>query len=384
MAVDAWAGIQSGNPEDGKVINNKLYYDVDDSIHGRELWVSDGTPANTYLLKDMTPGTGGNQTFDFALCNGLIYFRGKDAAGWEPWVTDGTTGGTRMLKNINPGSQHPDSDPYYFTPYHGKTYFTADTDAHNVEMYVTDGTDTGTHRVKDIYPGSGGSYPTYYTVWNDMLYFGASDGTAGNQLWKSDGTEAGTVFVATLNQPQSGFVNANNFAGYHGKLYFIADDAINGYELWSTDGTTLNTHIVQPTGAFTNPLFNSTLLHAINRLIFAAHYDGNGIEPFQLYDSTAIDTPQSVQQLQTTGFTAVLYPNPATTEVNLFIADSKSEAVAISLFDVSGRQLNQLSEAVNAGNNTINLSLPQSVTPGNYFMKLQTATDVSVLRLVVR
>lgn len=38
--------------------NNQLFFDADDGVHGRELWMSDGSPQGTVLLHDLIPGTG--------------------------------------------------------------------------------------------------------------------------------------------------------------------------------------------------------------------------------------------------------------------------------------------------------------------------------------
>ena len=38
------------------VIGNKLVFQANNSTHGTELWISDGTEAGTVMLKDIAPG----------------------------------------------------------------------------------------------------------------------------------------------------------------------------------------------------------------------------------------------------------------------------------------------------------------------------------------
>ena len=65
--VDVGAGVirnvigsQSSNPKYVATVNNTLYFTADDGVHGRELWRTDGTPANTCLVKDINPGPDGS------------------------------------------------------------------------------------------------------------------------------------------------------------------------------------------------------------------------------------------------------------------------------------------------------------------------------------
>lgn len=116
-------------------VNNKVYFEANDGIHGQEVWISGGHSYDTHLLKDINLGSGGGAyTSYFRAANGKVYFLGQDAAaGREIWETDGTSSGTVVY---------------------------------------------------DILPGSAGANPTNFRDYNNELYLKANDGVYGAELWK--------------------------------------------------------------------------------------------------------------------------------------------------------------------------------------------------------
>lgn len=229
-----------------QLYNGKLYFKANDGINGDALWTTDGTEADTYMLKDINPDTGHAFIEGFTVYGGKLYFLADDGThGRELWVTDGTDAGTTLFKDINPGSGH--SHPTWFRVYDDKLYFSANDGAHGWELWVTDGTDAGTYMVKDIRSGgsSSSSSPSRFTLYNNKLYFVAYDGIHGEELWVTDGTEAGTYMVKDINPSNSSSDGPTNFAVYDGKLYFLANDGTHGYELWATDGTETGTYMLK-------------------------------------------------------------------------------------------------------------------------------------------
>lgn len=82
-----------------------------DGATGIEPWISDGTEAGTRLLKDVRPGTGAGSSSD---AGGLAPFEDGSRAlfsaddgvhGREVWVTDGTEDGTRLVEDARPGAE---------------------------------------------------------------------------------------------------------------------------------------------------------------------------------------------------------------------------------------------------------------------------------------
>jgi ELWxxDGT repeat protein len=144
------------------VFNNELYFMADDGVHGMEFWKSDGTAAGTNMFYETTPGLLGWDFADskvpgFCVANGTLFFKSGNAAhGYELWKTDGTTAGTVEVSDIYPGPTG--SNPYFITSFNGKVFFTAKDNVHGWELFCSDGTDAGTHIVKDIAPGVNGAF----------------------------------------------------------------------------------------------------------------------------------------------------------------------------------------------------------------------------------
>lgn len=233
------------SPRFFKEFNGKFYFNADDGIHGQELWVSDGTVAGTQMLKDINQNTSGylgSDPINLNVYNGKLYFYANDSThGKELWVTDGTSVGTQLFLDINPGpaGSHGLVYPTSFIEYNGKLYFGADNGTVGSELWVTDGTQTGTQLFKDLNPivsawGISGR-PKWMKIYNGKLYFvanmGGSDITIEQELWETDGTALGTNMIGPIVQISPGYVR-QGFTEYNGSLYFSADYLNIGNELW--------------------------------------------------------------------------------------------------------------------------------------------------------
>lgn len=215
---------------------------------GREMYVSDGTPAGTKLFKDLYPGDG-NSSYPngFSAIGDLMFFSARDEAGREPWVSDGTPGGTYRLTDLNNGAIS--SNPGQFTgSTTSKVFFTADDGTTGAELFITDGTVQGTLPVKDIWtePGASANLRNL-TLADDGLYFTAWEPETWNELWYSDGTPEGTFQVTDLYEGEADGVSIqdNSVFWYNGVVYFAGDDGTVGEEVWAVIDSTGTVTLVQ-------------------------------------------------------------------------------------------------------------------------------------------
>ena len=80
------------------------YFTAGDTSTGTEVWRTDGTPAGTFLLKDIRLGgeTSMPRSFFVNPLSQLIFLANDGASGEELWKSDGTTANTSMIKDIKP------------------------------------------------------------------------------------------------------------------------------------------------------------------------------------------------------------------------------------------------------------------------------------------
>ncbi len=222
-------GSPGSNPQHFVELNGNYYFSTYDSWE-RALWQTDGTEAGTTRVKSF------NQYFmDIGRVGENLYLSTGDYnSGRELWRSDGTAENTYLVKDIRPGSGS--SDPQGLTDLSGVLYFSAD-DGNGREPWRSDGTSAGTYRIADIRPGAGSSFAGNFTPFNGAVYFLANDGTNGTELWRTDGTEAGTVRITTIAPTTVGYLTA-----YGGALYFWSHEGSSQtYKLWRSDGTTEGT-----------------------------------------------------------------------------------------------------------------------------------------------
>jgi ELWxxDGT repeat protein len=316
LVKDIKPGPGDSQPHDLTRFDNKLIFTAVDGIgpnaHGREVWISDGTAAGTFMLKDINPGPDSSVGVDtiFTEVNGVMYFSASDgvgpnAHGLQLWRTDGTTAGTFMVADLNPGTHRVgrnavvpnDSSPQFLTAFDGKLFFAATDRTHGSQLWVSDGTTQGTTPVTNIdaFGYNYGLYPQDLTVFKGHLFFSANDGVNGAELWESDGTTAGTFMLDDINSGP-GSSSPANFTAVGDKLFFTADDGVHGRELWATDGTTVGTALVKdinpgPGSSFHNPSNYAIMANVDGVLLFSADDGAHGLELWRSDGTAAGTTP---------------------------------------------------------------------------------------------
>jgi LPXTG-motif cell wall-anchored protein len=299
---------QASTPASLVQLNGMTYFRADDGVHGPELWISDGTPQGSRMVKDINPGNGQGADQIYAL-GGRIFFRGNDGVrGWELWTTDGTEEGTRMVKNINPNG---DSSLEYLTFAAGKWFFRANdmnccdqprNGQTGQELYVTDGTTAGTRLVKDISSNTPSNNcwwcygPTNLKALTNGIIFQQDDVVNGNIWYRSDGTTAGTT---SLDPNLSDQMSSSEPIVIGGKAYFQAGNTTTGVEPWVTDGSTAGTHIIADvnTNNQSSNINNLTRIGTTAKYVFSSS-DGIHGEELWVTDFTTAGT-HMVRELQT-------------------------------------------------------------------------------------
>lgn len=238
-------GSRSSHPFVVAVLNSgNILFFADDSTHGKELWISDGTTIGTNIVKDIKIGNGSGVADNYypIVANNKLFFVADDGVhGMELWVSDGTDPGTYMIKDINPGINSAIGYAgWKLVGYNNKIFFSADDNISGQELWVTDGTAAGTTMVRDINPGTQGSYLSGLVVAFGKIFFSAQDAQHGRELWSTDGTAQGTAMLYDLAQGADNGVQGS-FYLFNGKGYMPAVSDYNniGYELYTTDGTSI-------------------------------------------------------------------------------------------------------------------------------------------------
>ncbi len=292
---------------------DRCYFDVDDGVHGSELWVHDETTGETRLVRDIRPGADGCNPWAVGTLGGVLIFVADDGVhGKELWRSDGTEVGTFMLRDFETGTD--DSNVRNFVALGSRIVFSASSPEGGRRLYggsatgdsimaltppasggavsgdlptmrlgdrcvfvlpnghpagvgygVTDGTPEGT-RVITI--ASGWSLVSHVALDDHRFVFGI-ERTDGAQLWISDGTPAGTQLVRDFGPPgRFGSYSLGSMASCDGRTYFRFAMAPYGSELWRTDGTSEGTEQVADLAPGTAGAFPRSLTPTPESLYF--------------------------------------------------------------------------------------------------------------------
>lgn len=210
--------------------NGLALFAATDATHGRELWASDGTPAGTRLVDDLSPGTSSSNPRDVSVINGVAYFSANGPNGPTLYRTDATAAGTVALFTLPQTIAFGGNG---ILSARGKLFFEA---TYNT-LESTDGTAAGTTALATLGDYTVQSPNLYGTpipgavVVNDTLYFVGYDTTNKANLYRTDGTVGGTQALATLDSLFVG-VNRPYLTNLGDTLIVVGADGV-----WSSDGS---------------------------------------------------------------------------------------------------------------------------------------------------
>lgn len=255
----------AGSPTKGY----KAFFSAKDADHGEELWVTDGTPAGTKMVKDINPGLATSDIQWLTRFNDKVVFTANDGEnGYEPWISDGTEAGTFMLKDVHE-LESSNAVGYCQLDETRLIFYAMDFESEMAQegskmqyLWITDGTEDGTKLLKEvdcIFPGqeeADNRWGTNMRV-GRRVFFKAEEAdkngvTHGVELWVTDGTPEGTYLVKDINiEPNLGkndgvstlspaLAHMQNF--YNEKLFFKAWSMESGNEPWASDGTEEGTY----------------------------------------------------------------------------------------------------------------------------------------------
>lgn len=226
---------------------------------GIELYLTDGTPEGTRLLRDLHPGLESSIPTNLTVLNGVAYFSADDSVSVDPetgqaafdrelWRTDGTPGGTWRVRDLNPGPASSRADA--FVTYDNALFFAAFEAEGRMQVFRSDGTGPGTTKLTDF---TGESYVERVVPAGGMLYFNAVANGIGHELYVFDPVTGTPRLVRDINRtptdpedPSAGNHGSytREFTAFAGNVAFVADDGVHGAELWITDGTEAGTRLL--------------------------------------------------------------------------------------------------------------------------------------------
>ena len=295
--------IGSSNPSELTASNGKLYFSADDvTSTGREVWVSDGTDAGTFMLVDSSPGFDSmgapldGDPLRFTDIDGDLYFDTVDANNdRELWISDGTSGGTTLVSNINKGTQ--DSNIKDVLEVGGTVFFVADDGVNGEAVYSLDPATSVITLVADLSPASTDNINGLAEFDGGVVFF--SDTSGSNGAMFSYGAGGGTDLVQLSDQSPVSFGDGDMFLVADGGagtdvLYFVVSDATSGQELWSSSGGAMDAAIFVDLEPGTDSSFVRDLVKLGNTLYFVAEPDVTGAEVYRVSGPSAVVAIETV------------------------------------------------------------------------------------------
>jgi ELWxxDGT repeat protein len=174
---------EGSNPEGFTAFQGAVYFNVDDGVHGRELWRSGGTAESTRLVKDFIPGAHHGQPEAFVVSSAGLFFRAStQKEGAELWRMN-AMGVLQRLTDSLPGPHSGMPRGLLALEPEGVVLFTARSPEHGEELWLSDGTEKGTRLLVDLVPSFLSGEPAELARVDNHVYFSGRHPEHGRVLW---------------------------------------------------------------------------------------------------------------------------------------------------------------------------------------------------------
>ncbi len=400
------------NPEWFTNCNGKIFFSTKlGTINDLELYVTDGTAAGTFLVKDIYPGTTGSEPeSDGVEFNSEFWFRARSStqSGYQLYHSDGTEAGT--LQFVYPAELNGTITHLYL--HNGYLYFVGRTTVGNKKaLWRTDGTTTGTEK---IFEGDGtiATFGIINSIGDKLL--GISYETVLPYTASLYSIDAVTLEVTLLKYDLDMIWQQ---AGYgwmlDNKMVFVGKTPAEGHEPWVTDGTpagtfmladirpgTANSNIYRSVGYSNNELYlnsqHSGILKtdgtAAGTSAIGVEIDNNFYNSFLSLDEEIYflkDSPGRERKLYKLGVAATsgvsgieqdkisVYPNPSN---GIFhISNQNNQAITVTVYNITGEKVYE--NKCNDNNVPINLS---NQSQGLYILNIDNGNSVVTQKIIIQ
>jgi len=367
LVADIYPGDEGSAPGDegGLLVHgDRLFFDADDGIHGRELWAYDAETNEASIVADINPGSSESLINSLTIYDGALYFSALGEEGFGLWKYDGLDFPTVSAE-----------DAIGLTVYEDRLYFVSYDPPTGAELWAYDAATGESGIVVDINPGSEGSGPGGLTVYAGRLFFGAEQGESGRALWVFDAaTDEATVAADVSPSSRPG-----DLLVYNDWLLFGADDGEHGSELWSYRQASGDATLVADIYPGAIGSFSSGLTVYDEQVFFRADDGVNGSELWTVVpvEVTTEDAPALSDSPLLT-----VYPNPSVSVASVELTMAGAADANVVVFDVLGRWVAVLHDGP-LGAGVHRLRLDAAALPAGVYVVRATAGNERVTRKLV-
>lgn len=209
-------------------VGDRVWFAADDPVHGRELWVSDGTAAGTHMVADIAPGRAYSSPDDITPTTDGVFFTASSEGSRRVWYSDGTAAGTRSVAPLN-GSVD-------FMAAHGDRVFYGADSGGKDQLHTTTAAGPDDHEVI-LLNGTDEAAPKHGVVIGAHLFVAANRPTVGREIVR---VHTSTFSVAEADiEPGINWSHPYDLVRHGSLLALSAETAAHGRELWTVNPLTM-------------------------------------------------------------------------------------------------------------------------------------------------